>query len=314
MVFNNKALLVGDNPFHSISHLSQDRTRLRDKNIVLPEHAADLILCAVNNGANGFMFSVSETTLSILRTLRKRELIARIGLYAIVPYAYEYVKMSTQVGGIPGLAQKVCWRMILSRNLKTMTTGLVGFLKSDPMPLLKTYLAYELSKMKSSAGKRCKIECLILHEVLTDLGLAMNLESLFKSYIEHVENFGIVPGFNTVNFAYLVERFNEWNIDVSKLAIVAPFNKVGFQMVPSREKCEQTLKGLGQPTLIAISVLAAGYLKPPEAVEYIASLPNVKGLAVGVSSEKHAQETFRLMKQKFAMNTEPGSGNSPKLY
>jgi hypothetical protein len=51
--------------------------------------------------------------------------------------------------------------------------------------------------------------------------------------------------------------------------------------------------------LIAISILAAGYLKLDDAMEYIASLPNVKGAAVGVSKEKHARETFRLFMSKF---------------
>jgi hypothetical protein len=49
---------------------------------------------------------------------------------------------------------------------------------------------------------------------------------------------------------------------------------------------------------LAISVLAAGYLKPEEAIDYIAGLPNIKGIAVGVSKEKHAYETFRLLREK----------------
>jgi len=49
---------------------------------------------------------------------------------------------------------------------------------------------------------------------------------------------------------------------------------------------------------LAISILAAGYLKPEEAIDYITQLPNIKGVAVGVSKEKHANETFSLLKQK----------------
>jgi len=49
---------------------------------------------------------------------------------------------------------------------------------------------------------------------------------------------------------------------------------------------------------LAISILAAGYLSPSDAISYVATLPNVKGVAVGVSKEKHARETFRLLKEK----------------
>jgi len=292
------ALLVGDNPFHSISHLSQDRTRLRDKNIALPGHAADLILNAVDNGANGFMFSVSETTLAILKELRNRKHIERLSLYPIVPYAYEYVKLSTQVGGIPGLTKKVARRIVISLNFKAMMRGIIGFLRSDPASLLMTYADYEVGRVKSAAGKKAHMECLILHEVVTDLALAMGLDWLFKTYINYVKNSGITPGFNTVNFSFLVDKFMKWQIDTDNLVIASPFNKVGFQMAPCKEDCEQALKSLRQPTLIAISVLAAGYLKPSEAMGYIATLPNVRGVAVGVSNENHARDTFALMKEK----------------
>jgi hypothetical protein len=67
----SRALLVGDNPFHNISHLSQDRTRERGDKQTNPEQAARLISIAVENGANGFLFSVSDTTLAILDTLKK---------------------------------------------------------------------------------------------------------------------------------------------------------------------------------------------------------------------------------------------------
>jgi hypothetical protein len=67
-------------------------------------------------------------------------------------------------------------------------------------------------------------------------------------------------------------------------------------MNPTREDCEEALKSLSEPVLIAISIFAAGYLKPSEAISYLASLPNIKGVAVGVSKEIHAQETFRLLK------------------
>jgi hypothetical protein len=292
----SKVLLVGDNPFHNISHLSQERTRLRDKSTVLPERAADLIHLAVENGANGFMFSVSETTLSILKSLKEREMIEGLNLYGIVPYAYDYVKLATQVGGISGLAKKVGVRVVISRNLRMNVTGVIGFLKMDPLAIMKTYVAYEISRIRSAAGRNAKISCILLHEVVTDLALALNMESLFKAYVEFMGKQRIACGFNTCNFAYLINKLREWGIDPSKIVVAAPFNRAGFQMCPSREECEQVLKSLDKPLLVAISVLAAGYLKPREALEYIGTLPNVKGLALGVSKEAHAKETFKMAK------------------
>ena len=63
---------MGDNPFHGISHLSQEQSRNRNAAIKTVEYASELVFRSLENGANGFMFTVSETTLSILDTVTKK--------------------------------------------------------------------------------------------------------------------------------------------------------------------------------------------------------------------------------------------------
>jgi len=293
----DKVLLVGDNPFHGISHLSQERRRARGDEITSPEYAAKIVDLSIQNGADGFMFSVSEKTLSILRNLRKNQN-RDLRLYAIIPYAYEYVKISSTLGGLPGLTKRAIREIIFSGNIRVAALALNGILRSDLKSLIKTYLLYELRRIKRSIGRRMSIESVLLHQILTDLCLSLNLEWIFKHYIRFLLKTGIAPGFNTGNFTLFVKKFKEWNIYLDDIIVAAPFNKAGFQMVPSREECERSLKELTKPNVLAISILAAGYLKPEEAIDYIAGLPNIKGVAVGVSKEKHAIETFRLLKKK----------------
>lgn len=298
MVENKIELLIGDNPFHGISHLSQERSRGREEDPTNSEFAADLVCLSLDNGANGFMFSVSETTLSILKALSDRGRIGDANLYAIVPYAYEYVRLASQHGGFPGLAKKLIWEILASRNISSMGNGLRGILSGDLESLLKAYLSYEISRIRAAAGKRSVIRSILLHEVITDMALALDLEWLFRTYVKFLADRKITPGFNTCNFAYLTEKLRKWNFDLSKVLIAAPFNKVGFQMCPSRMDCESALESLPGPVVVAISVLAAGYLKLPEAAEYVASLPNVKGVAVGVSKRSHATQTFKLLRER----------------
>jgi hypothetical protein len=295
-----KVLLVGDNPFHGISHLSQERSRVRGDTPTNPEYAARLIGLSVENGADGFMFSVSDTTLSILDILRKNGDNDGLRLYAIVPYAYEYVRLAGALGGVPGLAKKLVREIVFSRNFRAMASGLNGVVRSDLASLFKTYLLYEVSKVRRSAGGKAELESVLLHQLITDLCLGLDLNWVFKFYTEFLLKRGVTPGFNTGNFALLVKKLGEWDINLEDVVIAAPFNKVGFQMVPSREECEKALAGLPKPNVLAISILAAGYLKPEEAVDYIAGLPNIKGVAVGVSKEKHATETFKLLKDRLS--------------
>lgn len=304
MIKNGKDFLVGDNPFLGISHLSQKRARNRGKNLEDPKYCADLVALSVENGANGFMFSVSDKTLSIVEELRKKEIIKDISLYPIVPYAFEYVRLATQSGGLSGLARKVFKEMNFSGKITGLFGGLRSFISGDVSTLMKVYLSYEFSRIKASAGKEANLKSILLHQAVTDLALAFNLKTFFKFYVEFILNqYGIKPGFNTGNFSYLVKKLKEWDVDLNHIIIAAPFNEAGFQMNPSKEECEKTLTALPRPTVIAISILAAGYLTPTEAIDYIKTLPNIKGVAVGVSKEKHAYETFRLLNEKLTSRT-----------
>ena len=262
-----------------------------------PKYAAYLIGTSLENGANGFMFSVSETTLAILKELALVDLTDRMHLCAIVPYAFEYVRMATQLGGIPGLAKKFGKEMLASKNLSAIGLGLKGVLTADPKTIMKTYLSYEIARIKSNAGIKAQIDTVMLHQLITDLALALDLKWLFKLHVDFLTSHRITPGFNTGNFAFLINKFVNWGIDLRQVSIAAPFNKVGFQMTPSAVECEKALDTIPEPAVIAISILAAGYLSPPEAIEYIATLPNIKGIAIGVSKEEHAKDTFRLFKK-----------------
>jgi len=290
-----KVLLVGDNPFHGISHLSQERSRSRGFDLTLAEQAANLVMISHRNGADGFMFSVSDLTLSILRKISEYGGNVSLDLYPIVPYMYEYVRMANRLGGIPGLAKKFARELIMSGNLKSVAYGLDAAARADPTSLTKAYLAYEISRTKSSAGKQASLRSMLIHQAITDMALALDMDWFFEVCIDFLSNQRIIPGFNTGNLVYLANKFKAWGLGLERILIAAPFNKTGFQMNPSRTECEKILSSSKSSMVIAVSIFAAGYLNPSEAIDYIATLPHLKGVAVGVSKEKQARETFKLL-------------------
>lgn len=297
--------LVGDNPFHGISHLSQERARARFnlESQDNAEHAARLVESSLQNGADGFMFSADEMTISILKILQRSNLNKKPELYAIVPYAYEFVRRATQEGGISSLARKFAQQMLFSPNAKALAMNVVGLIRLDPSAFLNTYIVYEIARIKSAVKERAHLKSVLLHEIITDMALGFDLDWPFKSYIEFMLNSGVQPGFETRNFAYLARKFREWEIDFSNILIAAPFNKIGFQMNPSRIECEKALDSVSGSDVIAMSILAAGYHKPSEAIQYISDLPGISGVVVGVSKERHSVETFQLLRQGLGSGT-----------
>lgn len=293
--------LVGDNAFLGVSHLSQQRARERSiaYNPCDVEHATELVKLSLQNGASGFMFTVSNTTLSILEGLDHEK---KPDLYAIVPYAYEYVRLATQIGGISGLAKWISRKIILSRNITTVIPNIIGLIRTDPAAVLRIYLAYEISRIKAAAGKKANLKSVLLHEVITDMALALDLDWFFKSYVKYLVKLKVKPGFETRNFPYLVQKLKEWEIDLNELTVAAFFNPIGFQMNPSKTECEKALESVSGSQIIAMSILASGRVKPPEAMNYIQSLPNLAQVVVGVSNSRQATETFRLIEQFSKLN------------
>ena len=296
----NLTLLVGDNPFHGVSHLSQERVRSRDPAIEQADYGAGLVATSIENGADGFFFTASGTTLAICRLLAARDLGGTLQLHAIVPYAFELARSAVRVGGLPQLGKDIVKQIVLSRDLKAAASGVLGVVRSDPVALLKAYLFYEVSRIRSAskASKNLNLSSVLIHEIITDMALGLDMEWLFKTHVEAMQDRGITPGFDTRNYPMLLEKLEGWGIDLSQLIVATPFNSIGFQMAPSREACEERLALGNGPNVIAFSVLASGHIKLSEAAEYLDTLPNLAGVAVGVSKEQQARETFSLLSGK----------------
>lgn len=298
----DRLILVGDNPFHGVSHLSRERFSLRSKDVLNAKYASELVVTSANNGANGFTFTVSETTLAILEEIGKSSLPGKLQLYPLIPNVNNLVRTAGATGGLPGLARDIASRMATVMDIQLLENGMGGIIRNDPKMLLKAYLKYEYLGLRNVIKKaeNLHLSSIILHEIVTDMALALNMQWVFRAHIELMRKLKLKPGFETRNLPYLVKRFQYWQIGFDSIVIEAPFNAAGFQMCPSQADCEDAIKSVQGSELIAFSILAAGYLKLPQALDYIHGLSGVSGVAIGVSSEKQAAETFPLAKNILA--------------
>ncbi|MBN1643762.1 MAG: hypothetical protein JW856_02940, partial [Dehalococcoidales bacterium] len=246
-------------------------------------------------GADGFMFSVSETTLEVIRNIHCSG--SNLRYYAIVPAAGDYVRLSSKFGMV-GLVRYVAKQVINSRDFSAIANGAKGILFNDTKALFKAYIRYEISRINSKMNKGHRLYSLMLHELVTEMAMALNMDWLVRTHVQYLSRLGIKPGFETRNFQYLVKKLRSWGIDTKNIVITAPFNKIGYQMNPSRIDCEQVLESVPQAEIIAMSVLGSGRVKLDEAKNYLNHLPNLHGAVIGVSSEKQAEETFEFFGRK----------------
>ncbi|NMB86567.1 MAG: hypothetical protein GYA29_10085 [Methanothrix sp.] len=249
----------------------------------------DVISYFYELGGRGMMLSTHQRATEIMRAIGSEpELSRNMNFYPLIPYAQGYIRRANEMGAV-GMLNDVLGPASTSAKLKILFKGGVNVMRKDFLNILSTLIDIELLPFKGF-----NIKAVFLHNVLTDLALSFRAQNIFEFYMDYIkDNYGVVPAFGTMNFARLVESFDEW--EIRKPLIMASFNSAGFQMNPSKEECERCLREY-DVNVLAMSTLAAGYLKPKEAYEYLFSLPNIKSAVVGVSTTEHVEETFGFIK------------------
>lgn len=287
-------VLIGDNPFNLVDHFSQERSRLRD-----PMNASDIaavIRCALESGATGFVFSSTRRVRAALSAMREDGKNREFGLYPVFPDAYELARSASE-GGVVQVAKELMAGSSLFRKTETMLDAGTALLRTDAVKLLRTYLRAELSSLRRIVPAEGRVKAVFLHEILTELIVSFKLDGFLHSYVDFIQDeYHALPGVVTRNFPSFVRFVSDGGF--GELAVLTPFNKAGFQMNPSRRDCEESLVNAKSLHVIAMSVMAGGYLSLSESIDYLMSLSTKISCVVGVRSEDHARETFSYLSSR----------------
>jgi hypothetical protein len=276
-----KKILLGTGQFLGVNHMSRKKGVERANYFLDVKNVIDTIKCAKEVGFEGMMISTHVHAKKILTELAKdSNLSSDFRVYPNLPYMQKYVTGANEKGMFGFVME-----MIKGAGFKSIIRGTRGHLTKNVNELLKILIDLELSIYSN-----VKMGPVFLHNSLTDLALSLNLEEIFKFYVEYIESqYGVPGAFVTLNFVKLAKYFDK--IGIKKPIIQAPFNKIGFQMNPSLSENIKTLEKF-DGTFIAMTTLAAGYLKSDEAYRFLSSLPNIDSIIVGASTKKHINETY----------------------
>lgn len=284
-------LILGHNQFIGVDHLSQDKGREREQRFADAQRILDLIAFAHAEGVEGLMMSTHQRVREILPLIASDTRLApSLRMYPIIPYAQGYVRRANEVG-LVRMGMEAIEGATAGKKLGMAWTSGLGLLRRDVFGLLGSLVDTELLPLKG-----LKVDCVILHNVLTDMLLGWGAEEAFRFFDEHVrDKHGVRPAYATFNYPLLMNRFEEWGM--ARPLVLTSFNPMGFQMNPSREACEETL-ARGTSDVIAMSVFAAGLVSPTKAVEYLSTLGRVESVVFGASSPAHVSETSKLLRDR----------------
>ncbi|MDZ7267398.1 MAG: hypothetical protein ONB48_08725 [candidate division KSB1 bacterium] len=282
-------IILGHNQFFGVNHLEAQAGNEREAYFSEAARIMEIVNFSFDQGVRGMMMSTHERAFVVAGEIQKDARLQReLGIYLLVPYVAKYIKQANEKG-LVNIVKDALSGTSLQDKLGMFWRGGMGLLTRDFKKILTAMIDFEVAPFAS-----LNLRAIFLHDVMTDLALGWEVPEVFQLYAEHVQGkYGAIPAFCTKNLGRLMRLLGRAGID--NPLIMASINKLGYQVNPSRAAFEQTLRE-HRLQLLAMSTLAAGYLKPGEAYEYLFSLPNIAAVVVGVSKKTHARETFSIIR------------------
>jgi hypothetical protein len=284
---NTKTFILGDNPFFGVNHHSRKEGERKAQRFEDPKAVVEVLKIARQHGAAGVMLSSHERVGAIIQEMTKTPELAGFDVYPNIPYLMKYVQRVTQEGMMGTLTGIISQGKGLS-NLTSLISGGAGFMQKDFSKMLETAIALEMSLYK---GVRTPV--IFLHNGLVDLILGLGMNDVLRLYADIVRRkFKAEPGFGTLNLELCARTLLASGFE--RPIIMAPFNKTGFHMNPSRESSEDVVRNL-PIRFYPMNILVSGALRADEAFEYLHQFPQIERAIIGASSENSIASSATLL-------------------
>ena len=286
-------VLFGDNQFFGVNHMSEEKARAQRIHFQDLPAVIDVLDAAYQEGIRTFMCTTHDRVAGICDQFRANKAsYPDYQFYPCMPYAHKYANAVTEYGMIDAL------RKFLPADgaMGAMLKGGVALASKDIDTILRLLIDAE---MKMFHGLSTPV--IFIQNVITDLLLGLGLNSLFKTFHDHVrEAYGAEAGFITMNTPRLLDALEAQGID--NPIICSSINKIGFRMCGGIALYEQTV-ALRRFRPVAMSVLASGAISPREAIAYVCRQPKIESIVFGASTQANIRKTKQLI-DEFSMQSD----------
>lgn len=277
-------VLFGDNQFFAVNHASDEKSRAQA--IRFKDDAAIIYVLdqAIDLGINTFMCTTHDRIANVCDHLRADPgRYKNFMIYPCMPYAHKYANAVTELGIMGTIKQYVPGNLI-----GTFAKGGMAFMKNDFNKLMQILIDAEMKMFKG-----INTPVIFIQNVLVDLILGLKMFTVFKEYDDYIrKKYNAEPGYITMNMPMLLDVLEGQGI--KNPIICTSVNKIGFRMAGGNTLYEKYLE-TREFRPIAMQVLAAGAIKPNDAIEYLGKFKNIESVLFGASSISHILETQQLI-------------------
>jgi hypothetical protein len=279
-------VLFGDNQFFAVSHMSDEKSREQAIRFKEDSSIIRVLDQAIDTGINTFMCTTHDRISNICDHMRANpQRYSDFKIYPCMPYAHKYANAVTDLGIIGTIKQYVPGNIF-----STFTKGGVAFIRKDFISLMELLVDAEMKMFKG-----INTPVIFIQNVVVDMILGLKMLEVFREYDAYIrKKFNAEPGYITMNMPMLLDALN--SVGIENPIICSSINKTGFRMSGGKGIYEKYLNEKSfRP--IAMQVLAAGALRPKEAIEYLGQFPKIESVLFGASSKSHIQETKELIEK-----------------
>lgn len=279
-------VLFGDNQFFAVNHLSDEKSREQAIRFKDDSSIIRVLDQAREVGINTFMCTTHDRIANVCDHIRaNKDKYKDFKIFPCMPYAHKYANAVTDLGIIGTIKQYVPGNIF-----STFTKGGVAFIRKDFISIMELLIDAEMKMFKGISTP-----VIFLQNVLVDMILGLKMYEVFKEYDSYIRSkYNAEPGYITMNMPALLDALNSTGIQ--NPVICSSINKIGFRMSGGKPIYERYLSEK-EFRPIAMQVLAAGALRPAEAVEYLGKFPKIESVLFGASSKGHIQETKELIEK-----------------
>jgi len=279
-------VLFGDNQFFAVNHLSDEKSR--EQAIRFKDDSAIIRVLdqAIEEGIGTFMCTTHDRIANICDHMRANpDKYRDFKIYPGMPYAHKYANAVTELGIIGTIKQYMPGNIF-----GTFAKGGMAYLSKDFLKLMEIFIDAEMKMFKGISTP-----VIFIQNVIVDMILGLKAYDAFRAFDEYIrKKYDAEPGYITMNMPALLDALN--SIGIENPIICSSINKIGFRMSGGREIYEKYLREK-EFRPIAMQVLAAGALRPREAIEYLGNFPRIESVLFGASSKGHIRETKELIEK-----------------
>jgi len=286
-------LLFGDNQFFGINHMSEEKAREQALRFQDISAVIDTLDVALDAGINGFMCTTHDRIALVCEHIRANpERYGDFEFYPGMPYAHKYANAVTEDGVFGAMK-----RFMPEDGLINAAVRGGGSIARKDIEGLTTLLVD--AEMKMFDGLKTPV--IYLQNVVTDLLLGLGFNDAFHIFADHVrQRYDAEAGFITMNLPLMLDALD--SVGVTNPIVCSNINKIGFRMSGGIAAYEDALRNR-EFQAVAMSVFASGAIEPREAIEWLATMPNIKSMVFGASSRAHIEQTAKLVAECWPANS-----------